>query len=118
MGSIVVIVRECTVNSFKILLRCATQRAHPICGQILEIGAFLDSVIGISYLGTVLITAQLASIYAHSFLSFHMVIMIFRSFKGALQKISVVYNIATQAFCQEDNSFFLKFSFAANSPKG
>ena len=74
---IVVIVRVIAVDLFKILLRCAAQGAHPVCGQILEIGAFINAVVGIAYLGTVLITAQLASIYAHSSISFHMVIVIF-----------------------------------------
>ena len=75
-GSIVVVIRERAVNLFKIFLGCATQRANPVCRQILKISAFLDSVIGVTYLGTVLITAQLASIYAHSFISFHMLIKI------------------------------------------
>ena len=78
LRSIVVTVRVVAVDLFKVFLRCAAQGAHPIGGQILKIGALLDAVLGIAYLGTVLITAQLASIYAQSIPSFHMVILISR----------------------------------------
>ena len=43
-------------------------------------GALLDAVLGIADLGTVFITAQLASIYAHSYPSFQMVIVIPQGF--------------------------------------
>jgi hypothetical protein len=76
--STVVAIGVAAFDLIEVLLGRAAQGAHPISGQILKIGAFVDTVIGIAYLGTVLITAQLASIYAHSSPSFQMVIVILR----------------------------------------
>jgi hypothetical protein len=73
--SFLFLVGKATADLIEVLLGRAAQGAHPIGGQILEIGALLNAVIRISDLGTVLVTAQLASIYAHSYPSFHMVIL-------------------------------------------
>jgi hypothetical protein len=83
------LVIEATADLFKVLLGCAAQGAYPIGGQILKIGALLNAVVGITDLGTVFITAQLASIYAHSYPSFQMMI-----FPRVSRGMSVVYNIA------------------------
>jgi hypothetical protein len=84
------LVRKAAAYLFKVLFRCAAQGADPIGGQILKIGSFLDTVIGITDLRTVFITAQLASIYAHSYPSFQLM-MIFPQLSCGM---SVVYNIA------------------------
>jgi hypothetical protein len=59
----------------EVLLGCAAQRANPICRQVLKISTFLDTVIGITRLRAVFITAQLASIYAHFRSSFRMMMI-------------------------------------------
>ena len=70
---------ELAADLIEVLLGCAAQGANPICGQVLKISALLDAIIGIALVGTVLVTAQLASIYAHSKPSFHMMITSFTS---------------------------------------
>jgi hypothetical protein len=70
----------------EIILGCAAQGAYPIGRQVFKIGSLLDSVLGITDLGTVLITAQLASIYAHSYPSFHMMFVFFRKAFASLSE--------------------------------